>query len=488
MALEMVEFSIVRTKLKSFFDKSGVVLFKSLLITGSIFYLFNIFFANQSCCQSPQLFTSLPHGWDSYARHSFSNASSTDISHIVFGVTGSINTWRNRRHYIEEWWQPNITRGYVWLDRIPSELLPWSPSSPPYRVSTDTTEAFKDYNRHGMPDAIRMTRVILEAFRESNESVRWYVITDDDTVILVENLVELLARYDHNRYYYIGRNSESISANDWNSFEMAFGGAAYALSYPLVKALVINLDECIKRYPTLYGSDHILQSCIIEFGVSLTHERGFHQIDLHRNIWGFLSAHPQTPLISLHHIDVVEPIFPSMDRHQSLKHLMEAAKVDSSRLLQQTICYHKKSNWSFSISWGYSAQIYEKILPPSVLQRPLQTFLPWSNGARLGFMFNTRPISNDPCEAPHVFFFGSVERASRTQVITNYTRSWPRDLPTCLSGGNHSADSISEIRVFSPVKRLDWVGRRECCDIVRFLGLNITEVRVRGCKDDEIVA
>ncbi|XP_043700837.1 uncharacterized protein LOC122651496 [Telopea speciosissima] len=487
MALEMVEFSVVLTKLKSLFDKSGgLILFKSLLITGLSFYLFYIFFANQS----PELSTSLRYGWDSYAHHSFSNAAAaTNISQIVFGVSSSINTWRNRRHYIEEWWQPNITRGFVWLDRIPSGFFPWSPSSPPYRVSADITGAFKNYNKHGMSQAIRMTRVILETFRESNESVRWFVLTDDDTVLLVDNLVEVLARYDHNKYYYIGGNSESISANDLNSFEMAFGGAGCALSFPLAKGLVIHLDECIKRYPTLYGSDHILQSCIIEFGVSLTQERGFHQIDLHRDIWGFLSAHPQAPLISFHHIDVVEPIFPSMDRHQSLKHLMKAAKVDSSRLLQQTICYHKKSNWSFSISWGYSAQIYEKIHPPNFLQRPLQTFLPWSNRARPGFMFNTRPLSRDPCEAPHVFFFGSVERENRTQVITSYIRRWPRNLPTCLSSGNHSADSISEIRVFSPLKRLNnWVGRRECCDIVRFLDLTVTEVRVRGCRNDEVVA
>ncbi|KAJ4978484.1 hypothetical protein NE237_009264 [Protea cynaroides] len=486
--MKMVEFTVLQTKLKSLFDKTGGVLFKSLLITGLAFYLLLIFFANQPCCQSSELLTSLRHRWVWNARRSFSVASATNISHIVFGVTGSTNTWRSRRHYIEEWWQPNITRGFVWLDRIPSEYLPWSPSSPPYHVSADTAGEFKDYSRHGMPHAIRMTRVILETFKEANENVRWYVITDDDTVVIVDNLVEVVGRYDHNKYYYIGGNSESIGANYENSFEMAFGGGGYALSFSLVQALVINLDECIKRYPTLYGSDHVLQSCILELGVSLTHEKGFHQIDLVRNIWGFLSAHPQAPLISLHHIDVVEPIFPSMDRHQSLEHLMKGAEVDSSRLLQQVICYHKKSNWSFSISWGYSAQIYEKIHPPSFLQKPLQTFLPWSNRARPGFMFNTRPLSNDPCEAPHVFFFRSVERANRTQVITNYSRSSPRKLPTCLSSGNHSADSISEIRVLSPVKRLNWVGRRECCDIVRFHGFNVAEVRVRGCRNDEIVA
>ena len=69
---------------------------------------------------------------------------------------------------------------------------------------------------------------------------------------------------------------------------MAFGGAGYALSYPLAEALARNLDVCIKRYPTLYGSDHILQSCVADLGVSLTHEKGFHQVSTDQMLSEFL--------------------------------------------------------------------------------------------------------------------------------------------------------------------------------------------------------
>ena len=61
---------------------------------------------------------------------------------------------------------------------------------------------------------------------------------------------------------------------------MAFGGAGYALSYPLAEALTKNLDVCIKTYPKLYGSDHIIQSCVADLGVSLSRENGFHQVML----------------------------------------------------------------------------------------------------------------------------------------------------------------------------------------------------------------
>ncbi|KAK9127012.1 hypothetical protein Scep_015858 [Stephania cephalantha] len=330
---------------------------KGMAVGGFLFYLIYIMLSNNSWVASSPLFTSLVF---KYRR--IESRTTTNISHIVFGIAGSANTWKNKRPYIESWWRPNITRGFLWLDRAPKEHLPWPSSSPPFRISQDI-KRFHDYNNHAMPFAIRMARVILESFREEKEDVRWYVMADDDTVLFVDNLVDVLAKYDHNKYYYIGENSECVKSNFDYSFQMAFGGGGYALSFPLAKAMARNLDECLKRYPTLYGSDHIMQACISDFGVPLTRERGFHQIDLHGDLSGLLSAHPGVPMLSLHHLDHVDPIFPSMNRHEAVKLLMEASAVESSRVLQQTVCYHKQTNWSFSISWGYSAQIYEKIPP-----------------------------------------------------------------------------------------------------------------------------
>lgn len=167
-----------------------------------------------------------------------------------------------------------------------------------------------------------------------------------------------------------------------------------------------------------------------------------------------MSSHPQSPALSLHHLDAVAPIFPSMNRYEALKHLMKAANVDQPRLLQQSVCYLKKSNWSFSVSWGYSVHIYEKIIPPSVLQKPLETFSEWRRGARPPYMFNARRLSNDPCDAPHVLFFDSVEETVLNHVVTGYSKRSPRGLPPCA---NNSADSISRIRVLSPMKKLELV-------------------------------
>lgn len=188
-------------------------------------------------------------------------------------------------------------------------------------------------------------------------------------------------------------------------------------------------------------------------------------MDLNGDVSGLLSAHPQAPLLSFHHLDHIDPIFPSMTRIQSLQHLFKAENADSSRLLQQNVCYDKSKNWSLSISWGYSFHIYESILPPSLLQRPIQTFGAWKNTIRPPFMFNTRPLSSDPCEAPHWFFFESIEETAggSDMIVTKYVRRSPKVLGTCAISGNHSAEPVSQILVLSPRKRLDWVGRYTLC-------------------------
>ncbi|KAI9196032.1 hypothetical protein LWI28_020405 [Acer negundo] len=196
-----------------------------------------------------------------------------------------------------------------------------------------------------------------------------------------------------------------------------------------------------------------------------------------------------SPLLTLHHFDAVEPIFPSKDRSESINHLMKAAKFDQSRVLQQTICYHLQSNWTFSISWGYSAHVYERIFPRSILRRPLETFMPWQTGRPPLFMFNTRWPSSDPCEAPHVFFLENVYQSSEQgdQVVSVYTRKSARDMGACSLNGNHSADPISRIQVSSPAVERKEAGRIECCDVEYETGKEIASVKFRACMKGEML-
>ncbi|PKI33102.1 hypothetical protein CRG98_046506 [Punica granatum] len=261
----------------------------------------------------------------------------TNLSHIVFGIVGSLNTWKGRKAYLESWWRPNVSRGYLFLDGPPeneSLLCPFT--CPALRINENITH-WDIYPKIKYPIQIRMVRSI---------------------------------------------------------------------------------------------------------------------IDLRGNIAGLLSSHPQSPFLSLHHINIVDPIFPSMNRSESISHLMKSARVDQSRLAQQTICYQREMNWSVSVSWGYSAHIYESILPRYILRKPIETFSPWKEKAKWPmFMFNTRPgNSTNPCEVPHWFFFESIERQNEDDIVTTYSRAAKHGLGPCSLGGSHSADHINRLQVFSPAK------------------------------------
>jgi hypothetical protein len=68
----------------------------------------------------------------------------------------------------------------------------------------------------------------------------------------------------------------------------------------------------------LFASDDRIQACMVELGIPLTKEPGFHQYDVYGNLFGLLVAHPIMPLVYFHHLDVVESIFLNRTRVQAL--------------------------------------------------------------------------------------------------------------------------------------------------------------------------
>ena len=135
---------------------------------------------------------------------------------------------------------------------------------------------------------VRMVHGIMEAMREKREGLRWLVMGDDDSIFFVDNFVDVLSTYDHNKYVYIGGHSEFILSNFHFSFHTGFGGAGFVLSYPLAEALVMNLEECLRRYPYLRSADQITMTCIADVGVDLTSNKGIHQV-LHKLIYPHLT-------------------------------------------------------------------------------------------------------------------------------------------------------------------------------------------------------
>ncbi|KAF5179536.1 glycosyltransferase [Thalictrum thalictroides] len=378
-----------------------------------------------------------------------------------------------------------MTRGFVWLDQKPNNTKDWSSSSStPYQVSENTSR----FKEGSSKPSIRISRIIVESFRLGLKHVRWFVMGDDDTVFFADNLVTLLSNYDHNQMYYIGGNSESVEQNVMHSYEMAFGGGGFAISYGLAVQLNKVLDDCIDRYWYMYGSDERIDSCLNELGVPLTRHLGFHQFDIRGNPYGLLAAHPIAPLISLHHLDAVTPLFPNNTRLDSLKLLLGAYQVDPGRILQHSFCHDLERNWSISVSWGYSVQIYPSLLNAKVLGAALLTFKTWRSWNDAPFSFDTRMISSDPCERPILYFLDRVDELGNGETLTSYKRFVGETGMDC----DNAALAVHRITVSATRMEPDeWkkAPRRQCCEIVnRENGVKtVIHVRMRKCKPSESV-
>ncbi|XP_022851999.1 uncharacterized protein LOC111373666 [Olea europaea var. sylvestris] len=225
---------------------------KTLLIVG-LLYLIVIFLSNENhnSPSNPSLFSPLlkrPPISTTSSTNQTSEVTPTNLNHLVFGLLGSEEAWHDRIAYIESWWQPKVTKGYLYLDKPPTgKLIPWSKASPPYRVSDDLTKFLQETQAQA-PVMIRMVHGIMEVFREvkDDESIRWIVMGDDDSIFFVEN--------------------------------MGFGGAGFMLSYPLAKALAKDMEGCLRRYAHFSSADTITFACIADIGVNLSPQKGIHQV------------------------------------------------------------------------------------------------------------------------------------------------------------------------------------------------------------------
>lgn len=414
----------------------------------------------------------------------------TNVNHLVFGIASSGKSWPNRKKYAKLWWDKNM-KGCVFVDNLPPEEndnnLNSDDSVPQICVSEDTSKFNYTYRPGGLRSAIRVARVVKETVELNHSDVRWYVFGDDDTIFFPENLVKTLSKYDHRLWYYVGAYSENYEGSQAFGFGMAFGGGGFALSASLANVLAKVFDSCIERYSHLYGSDARVFSCIAELGVGLTYEPGFHQVDLRGNIFGLLAAHPLSPLLSLHHPDITDAIFPNMTNSKSLQHLFEAANVDSQRILQQTVCYDRRFSRTISVSWGYAVQVFQNnVLLPDVL-RVQETFKPWKEKQVLAgiYTFSKRELHHDPCKRPKIFYLDNVS-TGKDGIISNYTKPFYN-----CSNDKTSSKNLEVIKVVTNKLDLDskqlQTPRRQCCDVLDSNSDQLMEITIRECKYEELI-
>ncbi|KAI5055622.1 hypothetical protein GOP47_0029143 [Adiantum capillus-veneris] len=393
--------------------------------------------------------------------HEGNESESADISlhNIVFNIAGSAQLWSKRKEYVKLWWRPDEMLGFLWLDEKVEVFEGDAAILPQVLVSEDISR-FKYTYSTGQPSGVRIARVIQEVFKLGLPNVCWFVLGDDDTIFSPYNLVRVLKKYDHNEMYYIGYPSESHASNTHFSHGMAFGGGGIAISYPLAEALSRMLDECLERYTFLIGSDDRLHACITELGVPLTKEAGFHQFDVHGNVFGLLAAHPISPFVSMHHLEEVDPMFPKLDALTSLRHLMYSMHIEPSSFLQHCICYDREQKLSLSISLGYVVQVFPYVILPRELERPEITFKAWNSKQSRGeFDLDTRKSLRPVCHRPVSFYIEDIYLDEDGRVVSTYKRDSSVDekkqQSLCLPIVFHPKEAI-RIRILSKPMSDQW--------------------------------
>lgn len=156
------------------------------------------------------------------------------------------------------------------------------------------------------------------------------------------------------------------------------------------------------------------------------------------------------PLVSLHHLDYLQSLFPNLTRIDSVKRLVGAYKTDPGRTLQQSLCYDLKRNWSVSVSWGYTLQLYPSLVTAKELGTAWLTFTTWRSKNKGPFTFNTQTVSSDPCENPVLYFLDGVERTGPGRTLTTYKRYVNNTETLCDRVDYASALAIQSFKVSAP--------------------------------------
>ncbi|XP_059662072.1 uncharacterized protein LOC132308104 [Cornus florida] len=428
--------------------------------------------------------SSPPHNTALVRRRQDGASEELSLKHIVFGIAGSSQLWKQRKEFVRLWWRPDETRGHVWLEE---QVVPekGDDSLPPIMVSEDISR-FRYTNPTGHPSGLRISRIVAESFRLGLPHVRWFVLGDDDTIFNADNLVAVLSKYDASEMVYIGSPSESHSANSYFSHSMAFGGGGIAISHPLAEALTKFQDQCLERYPKLYGSDDRLHACITELGIPFTREHGFHQWDIRGNAHGLLSSHPIAPFVSIHHVQAVDPFYPGLSTLESLKLFTRAMRVEPRSFLQRSICYDHARRLTFLVSLGYVVQVFPNIMLPREMERSEKTYTAWNRiSNRNEFDFDTRDPYRSVCKRPILFFLkdvgkennatlGFYGRATRKDDLKRKVMCFPRLPPL-----RH----VQNIQVLGHPLSKNWhlAPRRLCCQLNQ-TSSELLRLTVRQCE------
>ena len=182
-------------------------------------------------------------------------AEPVDASHVLFGISTTLERLEDSIPFLERWLANTGSRLYV-IAVGPNE------QSPNTRQMKDLESKMRELGIEvtiskplsrkdvGSQRYFSLTR-LMHSNRDDN--TRWITLIDDDTFFpSMPSLLRTLDGYDFNKEWYLGGLSE-----EWWSVAryglMAFGGAGVFLSIALAEVIDANYDECRSHSDTGSG-------------------------------------------------------------------------------------------------------------------------------------------------------------------------------------------------------------------------------------------
>lgn len=200
----------------------------------------------------------------------------------------------------------------------------------------------------------------------------WYALGDDDTLWIVENLLDTLTTFPSSQPFYLGSIGEPVgspypgysngsdelavldkfrSGRTSLTSPMAWGGAGMVLSRSLMLKLNESMYSCFLNCRHLYGGDERIATCIREAtGTPMHILPGFHQLDFF-DAGMLFENHPSTPVLTLHHLAREEVMGKVQNIGFNLERIKDAIQLHPYSFLQRHMC--SRGRHVFHISTGF---------------------------------------------------------------------------------------------------------------------------------------
>eukprot|EP00434_Breviolum_minutum_P019407 symbB.v1.2.017113.t1/scaffold1276.1/size127259/4 len=160
----------------------------------------------------------------------------------------------------------------------------------------------KESNKHGSGHCTKM-QAILRYLHRFQPKRRWYVVTDDDTLVNVPRLLRVLDSHDDSLAIYLGERYGWSHTQDREGTNYITTGAGMALSNAALEKL-ISCTFCSCRAPDA-PDDMSLGTWFRNLGIDAIHEEGFHQSEPHNYHKELLDA--SDPSVSFHRFNARLP-------------------------------------------------------------------------------------------------------------------------------------------------------------------------------------